>query len=170
MPSNINRIKEKYILFSLIIIISLSTLIDIIVDYNEGIPLSHILHEVILLGLCAGMIYFQARMIFKREQALGVFSSEIERIRKEKREFKQKVEELSGNFSKILDEQLSTWGLSEGEKDVAKLLIKGFSMKEIAEFRHSHESTVRQQATAIYKKSGVAGRQELAAFFLEDLF
>jgi len=170
MPSNINRIKEKHILFTLILIISITTLIDILIDLNDGLPIRHLLHEVVLLVLCGAMIFFQARMIFRRDQELVLFGSEIERIRKEKRAFKQKVEELSGNFAKILDEQLSSWGLSDSEKDVAKLLIKGFSMKEIAEFRHSHDSTVRQQATSIYKKSGVAGRQELAAFFLEDLF
>jgi DNA-binding NarL/FixJ family response regulator len=31
------------------------------------------------------------------------------------------------------------------------------------------ETTVRQQSRAIYRKSGLSGRHELAAFFLEDL-
>jgi DNA-binding NarL/FixJ family response regulator len=42
-------------------------------------------------------------------------------------------------------------------------------MKEIAEIRNTQEKTVRQQATTIYKKSELSGRQELAAFFLEDI-
>ena len=42
-------------------------------------------------------------------------------------------------------------------------------MKEIADIRQTHEKTVRQQATTIYRKSGLSGRQELAAFFLEDI-
>jgi len=31
------------------------------------------------------------------------------------------------------------------------------------------ERTVRQHAVAVYRKSGLAGRAELSAFFLEDL-
>ena len=35
--------------------------------------------------------------------------------------------------------------------------------------RDASERTVRQQALAVYAKSGLGGRAELAAFFLEDL-
>lgn len=170
MPSKINKLKEKHILLALIILIFLVSLMDIITDMRSGIEFEHIAHELVLLGICVLMIYFQMRMIFKRDFELGLFSSEIDRIKKEKADYRVKVEELSGNFAKVVDEQFTQWKLSEGEKDVARLLIKGFSMKEIADFRNSHDSTVRQQATAVYKKSGVSGRQELSAFFLEDLF
>jgi hypothetical protein len=48
-------------------------------------------------------------------------------------------------------------------------LLKGFSHKEIARLRRTSEMTVRQQATAVYQKSGLGGRAELSAFFLDDL-
>ena len=48
-------------------------------------------------------------------------------------------------------------------------MLKGLSHKEIARLRLTSETTVRQQAAAIYRKSGLASRAELAAFFLEDL-
>ena len=40
---------------------------------------------------------------------------------------------------------------------------------DLAETLAVSERTVRQQALAVYAKSGLAGRAELAAFFLEDL-
>jgi DNA-binding NarL/FixJ family response regulator len=52
---------------------------------------------------------------------------------------------------------------------VGLLLLKGLSLKEAAEARQTSERTVRQQALAVYRKAGLAGRAELAAFFLEDL-
>ncbi len=52
---------------------------------------------------------------------------------------------------------------------VARLLLKGLSHKEIATVRGASEATARQHATAVYKKANLAGRAELAAFFLEDL-
>ncbi len=35
--------------------------------------------------------------------------------------------------------------------------------------RNISEATARQQARAVYRKAGLAGRHDLAAFFLEDL-
>ena len=49
------------------------------------------------------------------------------------------------------------------------LLLKGLSHKEIAAIRNVGEATVRQQAGSIYRKAGLEGRRDLAAFFLEDL-
>jgi len=45
----------------------------------------------------------------------------------------------------------------------------GLSHKEIAAVRGVGENPVRQQARSLYKKAGLGGRHELAAFFLEDL-
>jgi len=72
-------------------------------------------------------------------------------------------------LSHAIDQQLEAWRLTPAEKEVAFLLLKGLSFKEIAPVRGTSERTVRQQALAVYAKSGLAGRAELAAFFLEDL-
>jgi DNA-binding CsgD family transcriptional regulator len=40
--------------------------------------------------------------------------------------------------------------------------LKGLSRKEVAELRSVGETTVRQQARAIYKKAGLEGRHDLA--------
>ena len=39
----------------------------------------------------------------------------------------------------------------------------------MAGIRDTSEATIRQQALAIYRKSGLRSRSELSAFFLEDL-
>jgi len=68
-----------------------------------------------------------------------------------------------------IDREFAKWGLTEAERDVALLLLKGLSHKEIAAARHTSEGTVRQQALGIYRKAGLTGRSNLAAFFLEGL-
>ncbi len=68
-----------------------------------------------------------------------------------------------------IDNQLTRWGLTVTEQEVAMLLLKGLSHKEIAGIRNTSDATARQHATAIYRKSGLSGRNDLAAFFLEDL-
>ena len=48
-------------------------------------------------------------------------------------------------------------------------LLKGYSHKQIAALTERSERTVRQHAVSVYRKSGLGGRAELSAFFLEDL-
>jgi DNA-binding NarL/FixJ family response regulator len=50
------------------------------------------------------------------------------------------------------------------------MLLKGHSHKQIAALSSKSERTVRQQAVAVYRKSQLGGRAELAAFFLDGLF
>ena len=59
--------------------------------------------------------------------------------------------------------------LSPAEREVGLLLLKGLSHREVAATRSTTETTIRQQALSIYRKSGLRNRSELSAFFLEDL-
>ena len=97
---------------------------------------------------------------------------ELRRVRQLSREISReqvKTARLSGELLAVMRNQFSRWELSPSESEVALLLIKGLSMREISEARQVKEKTVRQQATGIYAKSGYAGRHELAAHFIEDL-
>lgn len=76
---------------------------------------------------------------------------------------------LMGELSAIIHRQFDTWHLSDAEKEIALLLLKGLSLEEIAALRSRSEKTVRQQASAIYNKASVSGRHALSAYFFEDL-
>ncbi|MCB1906910.1 MAG: response regulator transcription factor [Rhodocyclaceae bacterium] len=65
--------------------------------------------------------------------------------------------------------QFETWQLTTAEREVALLMLKGFSHGEIAGLRGTTEATIRHQARAVYRKSGMPGRSALCAYFLEDL-
>ena len=73
-------------------------------------------------------------------------------------------------LGQAIEDQFRQWRLTGAEIDVAGLMLKGMSLKEIAIARETVEATIRQQAQAIYRKSGLSGRAELAAYFLETLF
>lgn len=53
-------------------------------------------------------------------------------------------------------------GLSEAERSVALLLLRGFTLAAIAEARGVSERTVANQVQAVYRKLGVRSRTELA--------
>jgi DNA-binding CsgD family transcriptional regulator len=68
-----------------------------------------------------------------------------------------------------MDKQLQDWGMTEAERDVGLLILKGLSHKEIATLRNTTDATVRQQAQSIYRKAGLPGKTAFSAYFLEDL-
>ena len=75
---------------------------------------------------------------------------------------------MLSSLGEEIDKQFGVWGLTAAEREVALLILKGLRHKEIASARHTSERTVRQQALGVYKKAGLDGRTDLAAFFLED--
>jgi DNA-binding NarL/FixJ family response regulator len=76
--------------------------------------------------------------------------------------------ELKG-LGQAIDTQFVKWGLTEAEREIGLLLLKGLSHKEIALMRQSSERTVRRQASSIYSKASLSGRAALSSYFLEDL-
>jgi DNA-binding NarL/FixJ family response regulator len=142
---------------------------DIFFDIQEGIPVSHIWHEVVMFGIAFGALIWQIRVIIKKNDHIESLNTELLDTKQSYQEWKAKTHASAQEIRQLIDKQFLLWHLSHSEKDVALLLIKGLSMKEIAEIRQTQEKTVRQQATTIYKKSELSGRQELAAFFLEDI-
>ncbi len=76
---------------------------------------------------------------------------------------------LLNGLGEAIDGQFTRWSLTDAEREVALLLLKGLSTKEIAAVRGGSERTVREHARAIYSKAGLTGRAALSAFFLEDL-
>lgn len=112
-------------------------------------------------------------MLFGRvedqEQTQQQMLREIALARQEGAQWRSRVQDLMRGLGGAIDQQFDRWSLTPAEKDVALLLLKGFSHKEVAQLRGRAERTVRQQALAIYRKSNLSGRASLAAYFLEDL-
>lgn len=144
-------------------------LVDIYFDLKEGIPVIHIWHEGVLFLIALFYFLWQIKIILEKNRHISNLNNELLETKRSYQEWKEKTQSNAREIRLLIDQQFSVWQLSGSEKDVALLLIKGLSMKEIAEIRNTQEKTVRQQSTMIYRKSGLSGRQELAAFFLEDI-
>ncbi len=135
---------------------SLFFIYDIIGDLISGEDgFFHIAIELIVFVAISIVLFFE----IKHVKFLG----------KEIKVERTKTARLAGELLSVIREQFSQWNLTPSESEVALLLIKGLSMKEIALARHVKEKTVRSQGTSIYSKSGYTGRHELAAHFIEDL-
>lgn len=150
------------LLFSIAVVGSL----DLAFDIAVGLPDTqladhaeiHVIGELVFLLLCLATALY-----------LGLGWHASQRSMAQLRANSQRARVFMEGLSKAIDLQLSAWGLSEGERTTALLMLKGMSHKEIAAATKRSESTVRQHAVEIYRKSGLSGRAELSAFFLEDL-
>lgn len=147
-------------------------LVDLLAD-SEGTSLRHLLLEVAatVVALAAAVNVWLRWGRARRELEDRVDELDV-RLRAANRAAEQWREEAKSALEGLgvaIERQCDRWGLTDAERDVAVLLLKGLSMKEIAEARGTTERTARQQALAVYKKAELGGRAELAAFFLEDL-
>jgi DNA-binding CsgD family transcriptional regulator len=156
--------------------VALFAAIDIFADLHEGTTISHVVAEAgILLVAMLGSIVMAYRLMLTLRRARAAqaeaveLAAQLELTRAEASRWRGEVRDLMKGLSAAIDQQFDRWDLTPAEKEVALLLLKGLSHKDIAEVRSVTEATARQQARAVYKKGGLSGRHDLAAFFLEDL-
>ena len=125
-------------------------------------------HVVILVLLSVGplLLAYRAFRVYKDRLAL---ERDLDAARIQGRQWRDETRALLKGLGEAIDRQFLTWKLTEAERDVGLLILKGLSLKEIAAVRVTSERTIRAQARSIYAKAGLSGRAALSAFFLEDL-
>jgi DNA-binding CsgD family transcriptional regulator len=151
---------------TLLAFVALFVAADVVTDLVSGTAPTHILLQsfVALLAAPGAFAIWRSgqRRVDRLRRDLSTTRAEADRWRAEAR---AAVEGLS----KAIDVQFDRWDLTPAEREVGLLLLKGLSLKEVASTRDTSERTAREQARAVYRKSGLTGRADLAAFFLEDL-
>jgi DNA-binding CsgD family transcriptional regulator len=162
-------IYERRFLASILASIVLFVGMDLFNDSLEGVKWTHLILELVI-ALCAALgIFILMKDSFKKSHQLVKSQELILATSKELERWKLESQKYIQGLSDAIDAQLARWALSPSEKEVALLILKGLSLKEIAEIRKTSEKTVSAQSVAIYSKSGLGGRSELSAYFLEDL-
>ncbi len=143
--------------------------LDVAGDARSGGSRSHLALELVIMAVAlAGAVALWGQLLLARRRA-RVLHGDLVRAEADLARFRAESQEALQGLGVAIDRQFDRWALSAAEREVALLLLKGLSHKEAAAIRETSERTVRQQALAVYRKAGLAGRAELAAFFLEDL-
>lgn len=150
--------------------VSVLMLIEIIEEPN--LTMTEILLELIeptlIVLTVSGVVYLLGRTKRQHQEQLALLQ-DIEVARSEGQRWRADMRELLKGLSSAIDAQFDRWKLSQSEREIALLLLKGLTHKEIAVLRDTSEKTIRQQSQSIYEKSNLSGRASLSAFFLEDL-
>jgi len=161
------RFKETAFILLLSLIVA-TNLYDLLIDYRHNASAWHLLEEsLVVLASTAAIVWLVVNVRRQRR--------ELEDLKRELRAGAHSAAKVAPavlaarrRLSEVIQEQFSEWQLTAGEQEVALLLLKGLSFKEIAALRNTLEKTVRQQASGIYRKAGVTGRHAFAAWFIED--
>ena len=126
--------------------------------------------DVVYVSLVIGiLLYFWRLTPLSGSRQNQMLKKQIDRHMRNAEEWQSEARKLVQGLGELINQQFTQWKLTRAEREVAFLLLKGFTFKDISAMRKTGEKTVRQQAAQIYAKAGLAGRAELSAYFLEDL-
>jgi DNA-binding CsgD family transcriptional regulator len=120
----------------------------------------------VLVGVGVVLLF---RMSYRQREEQLALLRDLEVARLQGQRWRNECRTVLAGLGEAIESQFSRWNLTEAEREVALLLLKGLSLKEVAAIRATTERTIRAQSRAIYTKAGLTGRAALSAFFLEDL-
>jgi DNA-binding CsgD family transcriptional regulator/uncharacterized membrane protein YidH (DUF202 family) len=143
--------------------------VDVIVDLSEGTSVTHVAVEGIVLLLAAFGVLRLLNASRKLAGRARVLERDLASSREEAERWRREASDVIAGLGVAVERQFARWALTKAESEVALLLLKGLSLKEVALARAVSERTARDQARGVYRKAGLSGRADLAAFFLEDL-
>lgn len=150
----------ELLLFALI---ALMMLADLASDAaGESSEILHVaLEALVMLAALAGVL----RLWGAAAAARGLARASLAEAERWQREARAALDGMAA----AIEQQFAEWQLTEAERAVGFLLLRGLSHKEVAGQRQTSERTVRQQALAVYRKANVRSRAELSAFFMRGL-
>ena len=163
------RASLRWILVLALLSIIVGGTMDLLMDQHTNWLSFHVVFEVLMI---AGALTMATTLWLGWRNA----QLDVVRLRRSLREgqverdlWRSSARHALDGLARAIDAQFDRWTLTPAEREIALLLLKGHSHKAIARSTNRSDATVRQHATVIYHKAGLAGRAELAAHFLDDL-
>jgi DNA-binding CsgD family transcriptional regulator len=161
-----------WVVATLAVVGGIGLLIALEILEEPDLTLTEILFELIeptlIVTTAAGVVYLINR-VNRQQRGQQALLRDLEVARAEGSQWRADMRELLKGLGDAIDRQFERWKLTAAEREVAMLLLKGLSHKEIAVVRDSSVLTVRQQARSVYAKANLSGRAALSAYFLEDM-
>jgi DNA-binding CsgD family transcriptional regulator len=161
---------REFIVILVLAIVVAGNLGDVIYDYREGASLTHIAMEFSIAIMSFALITGLAVSVWRQSRSNARLKTELASVSQASAPaLPVALAAARHELALTLKQQFEDWQLTQTEREVAMLLLKGLSFKEIAAVRDTMEKTVRQQASTIYGKANVSGRHAFSAWFIEDL-
>ncbi len=142
---------------------------DLFADRGLGASALHVTLQCATLAIALTCALTTLRRLVAARKRASALDATLDESRRESERWRAEAEHLVAGLGGAMDRQFDRWAFTHAEREVALMLLKGRTHREIAQARGTGEQTVRQQSLAVYRKAGIAGRAELSAFFLSDL-
>lgn len=175
-PDSAFRGPLPLVLAVFLVLVVVGGTVDLILDRPTTLLSWHVAFEaaMVLVSLTFAVVLFTgwrrtAGALRRTHATLAATDLTLTRREAERDRWRRTAEEALAGFSRAIARQFDEWQLTRAEREVALLILKGEGHKQAAAKLGRSERTVRQHAVEVYRKAGLQGRAELAAFFLNDL-
>ncbi|HEU5169674.1 MAG TPA: LuxR C-terminal-related transcriptional regulator [Gemmatimonadales bacterium] len=158
----------RRILVAVLVAIGIGGAVDLVLDAPDRVS-AHVIYELCLVGFSLGTAVMLWVKWHRAERTNVQLRRTLAERQAERDAWAESARNALDGLGRAIDSRFEAWGLTPAERDVALMLLKGRSHKEIAAATDRSERTVRQHAATVYGKAELGGRAELAAFFLENL-
>ncbi len=162
-------LSQEHFIIAFLLLVAVASAADLTADIKEGVNTSHLVQEGAILALALCGVALIAASLRRRVREVRQLKADVEALEHAARNPPEQVVAARRQLATAISTQFDAWSLTPSEREVGLLLLKGFSLKEISELRGTTEKTIRQQASAVYKKAGLAGRHAFSAWFIEDI-
>ena len=157
---------RDHLTLAVLLLVVLASGLDIATDLGHGVPVAHLLQEGTVMAGAFALVLWIVLDLRRQARRAEWLEAELAAAREQAARRTPELERARERLGRAIADQFDTWGLSESEQAVGWLLLKG---PWVAALRSTHEKTVRQQASAIYRKAELPGRHAFVAWFIEDL-
>ncbi len=123
----------------------------------DGVTIAEVLLEILEFALTlvaiGGIVLLFQRFQRNQDERLELMR-DLEMARAEGVVWRSQARSYVVGLAVAIETKFESRTMTDAEREVGLLMLKGFSHKEIAAPRGTTEATVRQQARAIYQKAG----------------
>lgn len=161
---------QNWVLVGFLLLVVIASGADLQADLASGVTGLHIFQETVVFCTAIFGIIWITLLFIRHQGEIAELKVQLGSARLVVSHQSEKIKQAKHQLGCIIQQQFSDWQLSASEQEVGLLLLKGLTLKEISAIRNVSEKTIRQQASSIYRKAGLAGRHTFSAWFLEDLF
>lgn len=164
-----NQLTQDHFILFFLLLVALASTADLVADLREGVNVSHLVQEGVILVTAISIMAWIVSSLRRRNREVSKLHAELDALKHSGRSQPPEIVEAKHRLAAAIAKQFDAWSLTRSEREVGFLLLKGFSLKEIAALRGTAERTIRQQASSIYKKANLNGRHAFSAWFIEDI-
>ncbi|WP_343559481.1 helix-turn-helix transcriptional regulator [Kiloniella sp. b19] len=143
--------------------------VEIVIEFSAGETVAAMADDLARFAISALVLAVFVYEQYEQRKSIEMLRLQISKARGQLADLDADTKEIANQYRRVMQKQFDAWGLTASEQDIVIGILKGLSFREIAGLRETREKTVRQQASSVYRKAGVCGRNELTAWFFEDM-